>query len=54
MFRGLDFFIVWLLLMVGAYRKLAESMVELPGAPQRSIEERIAFMRTRLRPITSS
>jgi hypothetical protein len=52
-FRGLDFFIVWLLLMVGAYRKLAEAMVELPGAPQRSIDERIAFMRSRLQPIRS-
>jgi hypothetical protein len=50
-FRGLDFFLVWVLLMVGAYRKLAESMVELPGAPQRSIDERIAFMRSRLQPI---
>ena len=50
-FRGLDFFIVWLLLMVGAYETLAKAMVELPGAPERSIEERIALMHARLRPI---
>ena len=50
-FRGLDFFIVWLLLMVGAYETLAKAMVELPGAPARSLEERVAFMRSRLRPI---
>ena len=42
---------VWALLMVGAYRALAKAMVELPGAPQRSLDERIDFMRTRLRPI---
>jgi hypothetical protein len=50
-FRGLDFFLVWALLMVGAYRTLANAMVELPGAPARSVDERIEFMRTRLRPI---
>jgi len=53
-FRDLDFFIVWGLLMVGAYKTLAKAMVQLPGAPERSIEERIAFMRTRLRPIHGS
>ncbi|NVB41264.1 fatty acid desaturase [Pseudenhygromyxa sp. WMMC2535] len=50
-FRGLDFFIVWALLMTGRYRTLAKAMVELPGAPERTIDERIAFMRSRLRPI---
>ena len=52
-FRDLDFFIVWLLLMLGAYETLAKAMVELPGAPERSLEERIAFMHSRLRPIPS-
>lgn len=50
-FRGLDFFIVWVLLMTGRYRTLAKAMVELPGAPARSLEERIEFMRSRLVPI---
>ncbi len=50
-FRGLDFFIVWLLLMFGRYETLAKAMVELPGAPKRSVEQRIAFMRSRLTPI---
>lgn len=47
-FRGLDFFVVWLLLMTKRYRILAKAMVELPGAPRRSIEERVEFMRSRL------
>jgi len=50
-FRGLDFFLVWLLLMTKRYRVLAKAMVELPGAPQRSLDERVAFMRSRLTPI---
>jgi hypothetical protein len=50
-FRGLDFFIVWVLLMLHRYETLAKAMVELPGAPERSIPERIEFMRTRLGPI---
>jgi len=49
--RGLDFFLVWVLLMTGRYETLAKAMVQLPGAPERSIEERIEFMRSRLRPI---
>ncbi|PRQ03761.1 Fatty acid desaturase [Enhygromyxa salina] len=53
-FRGLDFFSVWALLMVGAYETLAKAMVELPRAPKRSIEERVEFMRSRLRPIRTS
>ena len=35
----------------GAYKTLAKAMVQLPGAPERDIDERIAFMRSRLRPI---
>jgi fatty acid desaturase len=50
-FRGLDFFIVWLLLMFKRYETLAKAMVELPGAPARSVEERVAFMKSRLSPI---
>lgn len=50
-FRGLDFFLIWVLLMTGRYRVLAKAMVELPGAPERTLDERIAFMRSRLVPI---
>lgn len=53
-FRGLDFFMVWALLMTKQYRKLAEAMVELPGAPARSVDERIELMRSRLVPISGS
>lgn len=50
-FRGLDFFLVWLLLMFRRYETLAKAMVQLPGAPERTIEERIELMRSRLVPI---
>jgi fatty acid desaturase len=47
-FDGIDFFQVWLLLMLGQHERLAKRMVQLPGAPERTLEERIAFLRTRL------
>ena len=50
-FRGLDFFIVWVLLMLHRYETMALARVELPGAPTRTVEERIAFMKSRLAPI---
>ncbi len=50
-FRGIDFFMVWVMLMTGQYRALARAFVRLPGAPQRSDEEVIEFLRSRLRPI---
>lgn len=48
--RGLDFFQVWALLMVGAHRKIAEHMVALPGMPE-SVDERVALLHERLAPI---
>jgi fatty acid desaturase len=52
-FDGIDFFQVWLYLMSKRHRKLARHFVQLPGAPERNEEEIIAFLRSRLVPITS-
>jgi len=52
--RGVDFFQVWLLLMSGNWDRLARAFVRLPGAPERTHEEAIAFLRTRVRPIITS
>jgi fatty acid desaturase len=52
-FEGLDFFMVWLLLMTKRYRSLARAFVRLPGAPERTDDEVIAFLRSRLVPIPS-
>ncbi len=50
-FDGVDFFQVWLLLMTGRWQRLARAFVRLPGAPQRSDAEVIAFLKSRTRPI---
>lgn len=47
-FEGVDFFEVWLLLMVGAWKTLARRFVRLPGAPQRTEEEVIRFLKARV------
>jgi fatty acid desaturase len=52
-FDGIDFFQVWLLLMLRQHWRLARRVVALPGAPQRSLEETVAFLRSRLAPIPS-
>ena len=52
-FDGIDFFQVWLYLMLHRYRALARRFVQLPGAPTRSEDEVIAFLRSRLRPIST-
>ena len=49
-FDGLDFFSVWLLLMLRQHAMLARRIVQLPGAPERTQEERVAFLKTRLKP----
>lgn len=51
-FEGIDFFQVWLGLMMKRYRYLAKHFVQLPGAPERDESERIAFMKTRLAKIS--
>ena len=50
-FDGLDFFQVWLYLMLGRWQTLARHFVHLPGAPTRTPEDVIAFLRGRVRPI---
>jgi fatty acid desaturase len=49
-FKGTDFFLVWVCLMLGRYRTLARQFVQLPGAPVRSEEEIISFLKSRLKP----
>ncbi|MCK6552267.1 fatty acid desaturase [Myxococcota bacterium] len=46
-FEGIDFFQVWVYLMLGRYRALARHFVQLPGAPVRSEAEIITFLRSR-------
>jgi len=48
--RHVDFFQVWFLLMTGNWKRLARAFVRLPGAPQRTDEEAIAFLKTRIQP----
>ncbi|MEZ4408224.1 MAG: fatty acid desaturase [Polyangiales bacterium] len=50
-FDGVDFFQVWAMLMVGAWGSLADRFVRLPGAPERSRDEVIAFLKSRVQPI---
>ncbi len=50
-FEGIDFFQVWLYLMLGRHDWLARAMVQLPGAPTRSEAERLALFAKRLAPI---
>jgi fatty acid desaturase len=50
-FRGIDFFGVWVCLMFRRWRVLARAYVPLPGAPARSEEELIAFLKQRVQPI---
>jgi len=50
-FEGIDFFIVWVLLMTGSWRRLARAYVRLPGAPERTEDEIIALLKERVRPI---
>lgn len=53
-FEGLDFFEVWLLLMLGKKRVLARRFVRLPGAPERSEQEILALFERRLRPFPTA
>jgi fatty acid desaturase len=50
-FSGIDFFGVWVMLMLGRYKTLAKAFVQLPGAPERSEAEIIALFKHRLAPI---
>jgi fatty acid desaturase len=50
-FRGIDFFTVWLYLMLRRWNALARAFVRLPGAPTRSDEQVVALLKERLQPI---
>jgi hypothetical protein len=52
--QGVDFFQVWLLLMTGGWDRLARAFVRLPGAPERTHDEVVAFLRARVRPIVTA
>lgn len=52
-FEGIDFFQVWLYLMLGRWNALAERFVQLPGAPVRSRDEVIEFLKSRVQPISA-
>jgi fatty acid desaturase len=46
-FNGIDFFQVWLFLMLGRWNWLAKRFVQLPGAPRRTEAEVISFLKSR-------
>ena len=50
-FDGIDFFGVWVLLMLGQHRRLAKAFVQLPGAPARSEEDVLSLLNRRLQPL---
>ena len=50
-FEGLDFFSVWLFLMLGWWGPLVKAFVRLPGAPERSDGEIRQLLESRLQPI---
>lgn len=52
-FEGIDFFQVWLYLMLGRFDWLASRFVQLPGAPERDRDEVIALLRSRVQAIPS-
>lgn len=50
-FDGIDFFGVWLCLMLGRWSQLAEHFVVLEGAPARTRDEVVAFLKERVLPV---
>jgi fatty acid desaturase len=53
-FDGIDFFQVWLFLMLGRHDWLARRMVRLPGAPARTDAEAVLFLKSRLGPLVET
>ncbi len=47
-FDGLDYFQIWLRLMLGRWGALADRVVQLDGAPRRTRDEVIALLKTRV------
>lgn len=50
-FEGVDFFQVWMMLMLGQWDALAARFVQLPGAPVRDRAAVIEFLKSRVQPI---
>jgi len=50
-FDGIDFFTVWLYLMLRRWDALASAFIRLPGAPTRSDDQVVALLNERLQPI---
>ena len=50
-FDGVDYFEIWLNLMLGRWGFLADKFVHLEGAPVRSKEDVIAFLQSRVQPV---
>jgi hypothetical protein len=50
-FEGIDFFMVWAYLMLGMWKTLAKHFVRIPGAPERTEAEVIAFLKSRVQAI---
>ena len=53
-FNGVDYFEIWLNMMLGRWTFLADKFVQLEGAPVRSQEEVIAFLKGRVLPVAVS
>jgi len=47
----IDFFTVWLALMLRRWNTLARAFVRLPGAPPRSDDQVVAFLKERVQPV---
>ena len=50
-FRRIDYFVIWFLLMTKSYRTLARFWVHVGDGPAPTVEERVAIMRARVRPV---
>ncbi len=53
-FDGVDYFQIWLCLMLGRWGSLAKRFVHLEGAPQRSHQEVIDFLKSRVLPVRTA
>jgi hypothetical protein len=51
-FEGVDYFQIWLYMMLGRWGALADKFVHLEGAPVRSKEDVIAFLQSRVQAVS--
>jgi hypothetical protein len=52
-FDGVDYFEIWLNMMLGRWAFLADKFVHLEGAPVRSKEDVVAFLKSRVQPVAA-